>query len=238
MKILSLETASEICSVAILEDNKVIKELHLENGNTHSQNLMPLIEQILNDTNLSLKDIDLYSCDKGPGSFTGIRIGISTIKAFRDVTLKPIIGISSLEALTYNVKSNTDFICSIIDAKNDNVYYGIFKNDDEKTKIGEFNFNHINNLLQYLKTEKFLNKKIFFVGNGSIVYKNMIEFELNTNAQFFQDSSCNKLNAINVGIASFNTFNKNKSDFSNITPLYLKKSSAELTLEEKNESTN
>ncbi len=238
MKILSLETASEICSVAILEDNKVIKELHLENGNTHSQNLMPLIEQILNDTNLSLKDIDLYSCDKGPGSFTGIRIGISTIKAFRDVTLKPIIGISSLEALTYNVKSDTDFICSIIDAKNDNVYYGIFKNDDEKTKIGEFNFNNINNLLQYLKTEKFLNKKIFFVGNGSIVYKNMIEFELNNNAQFFQDSSCNKLNAINVGIASFNTFNKNKSDFSNITPLYLKKSSAELTLEEKNESTN
>ena len=238
MKILSLETASEICSVALLEDNKVIKELHLGNGNTHSQNLMPLIEQILNDTNLSLKDIDLYSCDKGPGSFTGIRIGISTIKAFRDVTLKPIIGISSLEALTYNVKNDTDFICSMIDAKNDNVYYGIFKNNDEKTKIGEFNFSNITNLLQYLKTEKFLNKKIFFVGNGSIVYKNMIEFELNNNAQFFQDSSCNKLNAINVGIASFNTFNKNKSDFSNITPLYLKKSSAELTLEEKNESTN
>lgn len=91
MKILSIDTASSICSVAILEDKKVIKVVSNEDSNTHSVKLMPQIEQILKDTNLTLNDIDLLVCDKGPGSFTGIRIGISTIKAFFDVTNIPSI---------------------------------------------------------------------------------------------------------------------------------------------------
>ncbi len=86
MKILSIDTASSICSVAILEDNKVIKEISNDDANTHSVKLMPQIEQLFKETNLTLNDIDLLACDKGPGSFTGIRIGISTVKAFLDVT--------------------------------------------------------------------------------------------------------------------------------------------------------
>lgn len=86
MKILSIDTSSSICSVAILEDNKVIKEISTNDANTHSVKLMPQIEQIFKETNLTLNDMDLLTCDKGPGSFTGIRIGISTVKAFRDVT--------------------------------------------------------------------------------------------------------------------------------------------------------
>ena len=91
MKILSIDTSSSICSVAILEDNKLIKEISNNDSNTHSVKLMPQIEQILKETNLSLSDIDLLACDKGPGSFTGIRIGISTVKAFNDVTNIPSI---------------------------------------------------------------------------------------------------------------------------------------------------
>ncbi len=86
MKILSIDTASSICSVAILEDNKLVKEISNNDTNTHSVKLMPQIEQIFKETNLTLNDIDLLACDKGPGSFTGIRIGISTVKAFFDVT--------------------------------------------------------------------------------------------------------------------------------------------------------
>ncbi len=86
MKILSIDTASSICSVAILEDNKVIKELSNDDTNTHSVKLMPQVEQIFKETNLTLNDMDLIACDKGPGSFTGIRIGIATVKAFFDVT--------------------------------------------------------------------------------------------------------------------------------------------------------
>ena len=83
MKILSIDTSSKICSVAVLDNKNVLKEENLNNGLTHSESLMPLIEQILIDTNLALKDINLIVCDLGPGSFTGIRIGVATAKAFR-----------------------------------------------------------------------------------------------------------------------------------------------------------
>lgn len=229
MKILSIETASEMCSVAILEDNKILREVNLENGNTHSQNLMPLISKILEETKLQLNDIDLFACDNGPGSFTGIRIGIATIKAFRDVTLKPVISVSSLKALAYNVKDfNTDFICSIIDAKNENVYYGIFTyNNESIIKVENYKFDNINSLLEHFQTEKFLNKNIFFVGNGSIVYKNVIQSQLNKRALFTNENLLNKLSAVSIAKVAINKFNKDL-DFSNITPLYLKKSSAEI----------
>ena len=84
MKILSIDTASNICGVSILEDNKLICNLDTDTGRTHSENLMPMIEQAFNKTNLSLKNIDLITCDIGPGSFTGIRIGVATTKAFND----------------------------------------------------------------------------------------------------------------------------------------------------------
>lgn len=86
MKILSIDTSSSICSIAILEDNKVIKEISNDDATTHSVKLMPQVEQIFKETNLTLNDMDLIACDKGPGSFTGIRIGIATVKAFFDVT--------------------------------------------------------------------------------------------------------------------------------------------------------
>lgn len=235
MKILSIDTSSEVCSVSILENKKVLKELSLENGNTHSQNLMPLIYQILDETQLNLNDIDLFACDNGPGSFTGIRIGIATIKAFRDVTLKPVIGISSLKALAYNLQNiNTDIVCSIIDAKNNNVYCGIFTYENQRIKEMEnYKFDNINSILNYFQTEKFLNKKIFFVGNGSIVYKDVIQFQLDKRALFSKDSMQNKLSSISIANAAFDEFNSNSSNFLDIVPLYLKKSSAELTLEER-----
>lgn len=91
MKILSIDTSSTICSVAILEDTTVLGEITTEDANTHSVTLMPQIAKLFENTGLSLSDIDLFACDKGPGSFTGIRIGIATIKAFCDTTNKPAI---------------------------------------------------------------------------------------------------------------------------------------------------
>ncbi len=231
MKILAIDTASEVCSVAILEDKKVIKEISNEDANTHSVKLMPQIEQILKETNLALKDIDLLACDKGPGSFTGIRIGISTIKAFNDVTNIPSIGITSLMALAYN--SDFDgYICSLIDAKNDNVYYGLFDNSTKKhIKTNNYLAENINYITEILKI---CNKPIFFVGSGSIVYKDVLKSSLKENAIFSENEANNKLTAVSVGIAAFEIFSNNtKNEEYNLSPTYLKKSSAERELEEK-----
>ena len=85
MKILAVDTSSKLCSVAILEDTNLIKKIELDNGLTHSETLMPLIQQLLNECSLSLNNIDLLVSDIGPGSFTGIRIGVSSCKAFLNI---------------------------------------------------------------------------------------------------------------------------------------------------------
>lgn len=226
MKILSITTSSPICGVAILEDFSPIKELTLNNGLTHSETLMPIIKQILDETNLKLHNMDLLVSDIGPGSFTGIRIGISTIKAFADSLGVKTIGINSLEALSYNVKTPS-VICSLIDAKKNNVYSQIFENDEKNHIIRKSaSFENIDELLLELKNLK-LNYNLTFVGNGSINYKEKILNYL-PNSNF---SSLNDLSAINVGIAGFYNFKNNI--FSDVQPLYLRKSEAEQKLEEK-----
>ena len=219
MKILSVETSGKVCAVALTEDNNLIKEELIEDENTHSVKLMPLVDKLLKETNTSINDIDLFACDIGPGSFTGIRIGVSTIKAFIDVTNKKAVGISSLEILAENVQED-GIICSLIDAKNQNAYCGLFeKNENELIQIEDLKFDNINNIINSVKN---ISKKIIFVGDGSIAYKDMIECELE-NVEVFSD---NKINARNIGKIAFRKKNE-AVDTNNLKPMYLRKSNAE-----------
>jgi tRNA threonylcarbamoyladenosine biosynthesis protein TsaB len=226
LKILSIDTSSSICAVAILEDTNLIKEISLNNGLTHSEKLMPTINQIFKETNLSLKNIDLLVCDRGPGSFTGIRIGTSTIMAFADSLGIQSVGITSLEALAYNIKTN-GIICSLIDAKNSNCYYGIYKLEHGKYNLLEdLCADHIDTILN--KLEKYAESPITFVGNGSVVNKKYIEDKI-PNCIF---SNENDLCAYNLGLAGLYTYTNKVSN--SILPLYLRKSQAERLLEGKN----
>ena len=222
MKILSIETAGTMCAVALTEDNNLIKEEILEDGNTHSVKLMPLVDKLLKETNTTVNDIDIFACDIGPGSFTGIRIGVSTIKAFIDVTNKKAVGVSSLEILARNIDED-GIICSLIDAKNNNVYCSLFEKKENKyTQIDELKFDNINNIIDLVKNK---NKKIIFVGNGSIAHKDMIESEMKE-VTIVLDEEKNKLNARNIGKKAFE--NKDEAvDTNYLKPLYLRASNAE-----------
>ena len=165
MKILSVDTSSKICAVSILEDENIIKENSLNNGLTHSENFMPLMEKTLKEANLTLDDIDLITCVVGPGSFTGIRIGIASIKAIAQIKYIPVVSVTSLESLSYNVDENCEIICSLIDARNNQVYAGIF--DMHKNLVEDYIADDINNVIKTLK--KYNN--IIFVGNGQVLHK-------------------------------------------------------------------
>ena len=238
MKILSIETSNKICSVAILEDKNLIKKIELNNGLTHSETLMPLIKQILEETKLSLSNIDLLVCDIGPGSFTGIRIGIATVKAFTDSLNIPSVGISSLEGLAYNIK-NEGLICSLIDCKNNNCYYSLYElKNNTYTLLEEPKADSVENCLNYLNYN-YSNSVITFIGDVSL-YKELIEktsknFILldSTNTQINNiNINLNNIDVYNLGIAGFNKFNKNGKD-ENLLPLYLKKPQAQKQLEGK-----
>lgn len=231
MKILSLDTSSNICSVCILEDATVILEKHIEDEKTHSQKLMPLIDEILSEAKLALSDFDLFVCCTGPGSFTGVRIGVSTVKAFHDVTDIPIASVSSLESLAYNtIQDNPSIVCSILDAKNDNVYYGIFeKKENTFVPLEELGAKNINDMISTL--EAYYSSPILLVGDGVKKHLSLLT-KVFPNATLAEDIK-HKQSAISIGIAGF--YHYKKGDFSTdsnaISPLYLRKSQAERALE-------
>lgn len=224
MKILSIDTASDLCTVAVLENTSCIKEIIVDDARNHSEKIMPIIEQVLKETNMQLKDIDLIVCDKGPGSFTGIRIGVGTVLGFRDSLNINCIGVSSLEALSYNVHHD-GLTCSLIDAKNNNVYFGLFNiQNGISSQIGELEFKSILEIFDILN--KF-DTQITFVGDGAVNYKSIIES--NFKKPLFTPE--NKLSSVSLGIAGYNQFNQHKEN--SIMPLYLRKSQAERALEDK-----
>lgn len=220
MKILSITTSSIVCGVAILENEEIIKEINIENGLTHSETLMPIIKSTLEEANISLKDIDLLVVDRGPGSFTGIRIGIATAKAFADaLNIKPI-GVNSLEGLATNVESE-GIICSLIDAKRENVFNEIIENKNGvfSTKR-EASFDNINELLDKIQSN-YNGLTFTFVGDGAVNYKETILNKL-PNSVFVKD---NAIKAKNIGLLGLR--NKDNTDYYNVEPLYLRKSEAE-----------
>ncbi len=232
MKILSIDTSSNICGVSILEDTNLIIKLDAETCKTHSENLMPMIKQIFEQTKLSLKDIDLLVCDKGPGSFTGIRIGIATVKAFHDSLNIPCVGVTALETLAYSIKKD-GLIISIIDCKNDNCYFALYelKNSNYIELISP-SANTVKNTLSICKdyiSLHYKNAPITFVGDGVQIYQNSICSKFN-NATL-ADTSCSILNSYNLALAGLDKFKKNQLE--DVLPLYLKKPQAQRQLEEK-----
>lgn len=215
MKILCIDTSSTLCSVAILENTNLINKLELNNGLTHSETLMPLIKELFDKSNLSLKDINLIVSDIGPGSFTGIRIGVATCKAFSDSLNIPCIGVSSLEVLAYNIK-NDGLICSTIDCKNDNCYFALYElSNGNYTVLEQPCAKTVQEVLDLLD-KKYTNKSIKFVGDGIPT----------------KSTNC-YLNIESLGIAGFKKFESTEVINENVLPLYLKKPQAQKQLEEK-----
>lgn len=218
MKILAIDTTSEVCGVAILEDENLIIENSLCNGLTHSENLMPLIKEALEKAKTNLKEIELIACCTGPGSFTGIRIGVASIKALAEVNNIKIAEVTSLESLAKNIKSESSTKVSLIDARNNQCYCGIF--DNEINLKEEYLADDINILLE--KISKYPN--ITFIGNGAELHKDLILDKIN-NAVIDENNS---QTAYSCGIIGIKKFKENKLENADtILPNYLRKSQAE-----------
>lgn len=212
MIILAISTSSNNASVALLENDTCIKELNIINEKTHSEKLMPLIDELFSSTGLTLSDVSLIACDNGPGSFTGLRIGIATVKALAEVKKIPVIGVSSLDALSYNV-SNADYIASLIDARNSQVYCAIF--DKEHNLISDYMADDINNFL--LIFEKYNN--ISFVGDGYNNHKDLF-----TQSTIYDDIIYSK----NIGMCAYKKFSNGDSTTPDLlSVMYLRESQAE-----------
>lgn len=217
MKILAIDTSSKICSCAILENEDLIDEINLDNGRTHSENLLPIMSELLEKNNINLKEIDLIACSVGPGSFTGIRIGVSSIKAMAEVHNIKIAEVTSLETLA-RIDEAEYLKVSMIDARNNQVYCGIF--DKDYNKLQDYMADDINNVLEILKEYD----NMIFIGDGAILHKEKI-VEIIPNAIF---SIENEQKAFYVGKIGYKKFlNNDLKNANTILPIYLRKSQAE-----------
>lgn len=243
MKILAIDTSSDICTVSICEDEKTIILKSSIEAKTHSVMLMPLIDECFKESSLELKDIELLAVCVGPGSFTGIRIGVSSVIAFADTNNIPSIGVTSLENLAYNIleenipqnkMQNTIYI-SLLDAKNSNVYCGLYRYYNNKlNQFGELLAEDISCVLTKLNTLISSNPNfntIHFVGDGALLYKELILQNIDFNNIIFAKKDYCYSRATSTSRSAFHQYINNEHTL--VTPLYLKKSQAERELENK-----
>ena len=126
MLILALDSTAQTATVSVCDDEKLLSCHVLQNGNTHSETLLPMVQSALRSLSLTVNDIGLFACSAGPGSFTGVRIGVSTVKGLAFGKNVPCIGVSTLEALAYNLIGSDGLVCPLMDARRAQVYTALF----------------------------------------------------------------------------------------------------------------
>ena len=131
MKILSVDSSALVASVALCEDENVLAEYTINNGNTHSETLLPMIESVLGFFELGANEIDMFAVSAGPGSFTGVRIGAATLKGLAFGFGKPCVEVSTLEAIAYNLRLHRGLICPVMNARRGQVYTAVFRSNGE-----------------------------------------------------------------------------------------------------------
>ena len=171
MKILSLDSTAIVSTVAICEDEKLLAQFTINNGNTHSETLLPMIEASLKVLKLTVDDIDLFACSAGPGSFTGVRIGAATIKGLAFNRNKPCAPVSSLDALAHNLLYANGIVCPVMNARRNQLYNALYLCENGKlTRLCEDRLISVFELEEEL--QQYEDKKIYLCGDGYDIAKN------------------------------------------------------------------
>lgn len=221
MKVLCLDTSSKFLSLAVAKRGKILAQTHRALDRKHSLQLVPLIDKILKKAKLRLQNIDGFCISKGPGSFTGLRIGITTIKGLAFALEKPIVAVGSLDVLAENVKiiktkNIPKDICALVDARQNKVYACLYKRENGKIKrASRYFLLTISELMTKLKDE------VLFLGDGIGVYRDEIKKNKKLKA-VFADAKFWYPKAQGVVSLAVERFSQNKiEDVNNLVPLYL-----------------
>ena len=223
MKILAVDTATTSCSVAVTNDGKLVAELTTSKKETHSKHLMELIHSVLENAGFGVGDLDGLAVTIGPGSFTGLRIGISTIKGLALALVKPVVGVSTLKALAYQCGQTPHLICPLLDARKGEVY------------AATYGFNE-GRLIQKTGARAMIPEAVVedikspcvFIGTGARLYRQQIVTAAGDLAHFVPEGQ-NTIKASSVAFLSLPRFEANDTDgIDGLVPRYIRKSDAEL----------
>jgi len=221
--LLAVDTATEICGVALAIDGQVKAELILNRGVTHTQSVLSTIDAALGMAGISAGQVDAYAVTRGPGSFTGLRIGISTVKGLALATGKPLLGISSLDVLAHQASGRADLICPVMDARRREVYWALYQRDtDGFTTIMEERVGPVAEMTAAIE------KECEFIGNGVPPYRSELQSSLK-HPSLWTDHEGNTLRpAVLARLAWQQLQDGKEGDIRTVAPVYLRKSDAEL----------
>ena len=224
MKILAIDTSALTATAAILADGKLVGEISTTTALNHSVTVMPMIDELLKKVNMDISEIDLFACSEGPGSFTGLRIGIGTVKGLAYGLGKSVVGVSTLEALAHNIFFTDCVIAPIMDARRNQLYNALYRYDGEKLiEVTPPRALSVEELCEEIS------EKTIFVGDGVLPYKDKISQILGDKALFASPQNVLQ----RAGSVAYAALYKKPVDAEELTAVYLRKPQAEREREEK-----
>ena len=231
MKVLGLDSSGLVASVALVEDDNLLAEYTVNYKKTHSQTLLPMLDEIVKMIQLDLDTVDAIAVAAGPGSFTGLRIGSATAKGLGLALKKPMIPVPTLDALAYNIYDTDALICPIMDARRNQVYTGIYTcKQGKQEKQMEASAISIDELLEKLNQ---MGRPVIFLGDGVAVYGDKIQDEASVKVTF-APAHVNKQRASAVAALGILYLKEgHQVTAADFRPDYLRKSQAEREREEK-----
>lgn len=230
MKLLAIDTATKAASAAIVDSCGVVGEIGLNTGKTHSQKFLSAVEQLLSLCDMELGQMDAFAVTVGPGSFTGVRIGLATAKAWGYALDKPIIGVNTLDALAGN--GDCRYVCPILDARRNEFYCCLY---EQGIRLWEYQALSPVQLVEQLQS---LHAVIEFVGDGVADYQSFLTERLGEYA-YFPHSSRQVFMAGSLGTLALGKLEQGETSTAlEIQPFYLRASEAEIKMQERLQSQN
>ncbi|MBQ9828391.1 MAG: tRNA (adenosine(37)-N6)-threonylcarbamoyltransferase complex dimerization subunit type 1 TsaB [Lachnospiraceae bacterium] len=233
MKLLAIESSGLTAGCAVIEDGRLLGEYDTNFKKTHSETLLPMTEALLNMLEIKPSDIDAIGLSKGPGSFTGLRIGIATVKGLAMALDIPVVPVPTTAGIAYNLFGTSGLICPIMDARRSQVYTGLYRFEGEKlVKVRDQMAVSVDELCTSLNG---LGEPVTFLGDGIDVYRGRIE-DLMTNGFSFAPCHLRYQRAAAMGMLAYEYYKEGLSiKGDDLVPEYLRLSQAERELKEKND---
>ena len=229
MKILAIDSSGLVASVALIADAECIAEYTINYKKTHSQTLVPMLEEIKKMIDLDLGDIDAIAVAAGPGSFTGLRIGSATAKGLGQALKKPLISVPTVDGLAYNLYGTEKIICPLMDARRNQTYTGLYEfcRKEEKLELKVIEPQCAVLLDEIINKINERNREVIFLGDGVPVFKKQIQEKVKVPFTF-APPCCNRQRAAAIGTLALEYMKQGKAEkASEHQPEYLRLSQAE-----------
>lgn len=232
-QVLGIDSSSIVATIAVMNEEKLLSEYIVNNKKTHSEKMMVVLNQVLEDSGITVNDVDVVAVAKGPGSFTGIRIGMACAQGIAHALKKPMIGVNTLDGLAYNLMGTRDILCPMINAQRHEVYTSLYRwEQDELKRLWDYRLIKADKLLKEISA---FDKKVIVLGDGvHLLRKSMENISQVVENIIPAHPVFSMPRASSIAASALHEYNRgNTKDCFSIKPFYIRKSNAEEKWEER-----